>query len=464
MSEGATLTALAPSPPQPPAPPPFALAIPEAETKQISTTPPSLDALFLVTSRELHAEVTFAQLLQLEARLDASLLLPAPAAGGDGGGGSGDGDGVAPSLALAAPRLQLRPRSSETIELRRRAAERVLQAAGAADARAAALITELLFRPTLPPPPPLPPQLAKLAAAPAAPAVACAPLAALIHTAAPPPDAPRVPVSFDDDLDAFDSLLENGFAVLPVLAPAPAVSAPEPGMGVHASWMAYVWDGAQDSARAFEVCSSANFTLGDYAGTATVAPPGLHLALARVPVGSAATVVVAPRLAYGAAGRGADVPAGSHLVYILRLEAAVGSASDVRSLQVGVLEALARGAVEDGLVVVGGGGGEGAGAAVSDELLRQGAALLLSPAASPPPLLPPPPPPPVRTGSGTGLHAQRLEGGGFAMPSADEAEKKLRAFLATHSGGGGVAAPSAPVPSPAPAPAPGGLFSRRSKK
>lgn len=177
--------------------------------------------------------------------------------------------------------------------------------------------------------------------------------------AAPPagPFAPasRVPFSLDD-MDAFDALLENGFCVVPLEVPqsggddgsgpadvprlpdavrgqlptgdAASTAAPLPGQRVWLSFASLVWDGGSSSALRFDAAAVASFTLGDCRDAAAVvptdasaAPHGLHDALRSVAPGASATVVLAPKLAFGKTGVLPLLPAGAHVVVHLTLHA-----------------------------------------------------------------------------------------------------------------------------------------------
>lgn len=139
-----------------------------------------------------------------------------------------------------------------------------------------------------------------------------------------------------DSLEAFDELMERGYAVL---------RGGEPGKGagegqlVDIAYTLSVWDGSSATARQIERVTSCSFTLGRldpfFTGQATEPdaaagvppPPGLHDALSAVPAGGKALLVLAPETAFGAEGLSPHVPVLAHLVYDLQVRSVAGQAT-----------------------------------------------------------------------------------------------------------------------------------------
>lgn len=122
-------------------------------------------------------------------------------------------------------------------------------------------------------------------------------------------------------LDGFDELLEKGYTLQEVRDEDPSAERVSEGQVVTIRYVARVWDGTQHAATEIEAVDSARFVVGDRGADV---PAGLHAVVCGMRVGSTATAVIAPSLAYGEAGAPSlGVPAIAHLVYdITVLEAA----------------------------------------------------------------------------------------------------------------------------------------------
>jgi hypothetical protein len=214
-----------------------------------------------------------------------------------------------------------------------------------------------------------------------------------------------------ESMDAFDCLLEDGFAVVlsdgetcleslngkDIPADAPG---PKPGQRASLAYTSLVWDGSAASASCYESVVCADFTVMDLRDDRV--PHGLHLAVQRVEPGQVVTVVLAPEKAYGDIGKDPYVPKGAQIVYNLRLDSVSGAPREMgKFAQPRKLTAESK--------------FQGA----------KAAAAAAAPAAAP-----------AVTHAG-GMRGMTAAGG---MPTPDEAEKAFRAYLATMdngSGGGG---------------------------
>lgn len=167
------------------------------------------------------------------------------------------------------------------------------------------------------------------------------------------PFAPGTRVSFSlEDMDAFDCLLEHGYALVPLRpdeepdvsvpqlpadAPLPSDdeclgAPPQPGQRVVVSLATLAWDGASSAAVRLDALPVAVFTLGDLRGTCgqgSGIPHGLHEVLRLMNPGSSATVVLSPALAFKDDGVPPLLPPGAHMVLQLTLHAVSGSPRDM---------------------------------------------------------------------------------------------------------------------------------------
>lgn len=221
----------------------------------------------------------------------------------------------------------------------------------------------------------------------------------------------RVPISFDNDLDAFDDLLERGIAIMDVTPPLQSsTTLIKEGMLVSISVIAATWDGMKQDATGVEKFN-ASFVVGDWRGTIDIVPPGLHQALLKLPTSSSSSkIVLSPTTGFGEKGKqrkSAEViPSGAHVLYQVFVEQVSGSHLNMEALQRGVLEELARDEDEvgsaRGLVI------SASSAPVTTDMLKEATSIM---------------------GSSTGgLRGTKTEGGAFKMPSEEEA---IKLFLAS---------------------------------
>jgi len=232
----------------------------------------------------------------------------------------------------------------------------------------------------------------------------------------------RVPISFDDDLDAFDDLLERGIAIMDI-SPQQQESTTtliKEGMHVSISATAATWDGLKQDATGVEKFK-ASFVVGDWRGTIDILPPGLHQALLKLPTSSSTSkIVLSPSLGFGSRGKhnksAEIIPPGAHVLYQMTVEQVSGSSLNMEALKNGVLEELSRDEDEEddvkektqrndsvrGLVI------SATSAPVTSDMLKEASSSMNS--------------------STGGLRGTKIEGGAFKMPSEDEA---IKLFLAS---------------------------------
>jgi len=222
----------------------------------------------------------------------------------------------------------------------------------------------------------------------------------------------RVPISFDNDLDAFDDLLERGIAIMDVTPPLQSsATLIKEGMLVSISVIAATWDGMKQDATGVEKFN-ASFIVGDWRGTIDIVPPGLHQALLKLPTSSSSSKIVLSPTPSGFGAKGKQrksaevVPSGAHVLYQVVVEQVSGSHLNMEALQRGVLEELSRDEDEvgsaRGLVI------SASSAPVTTDMLKEATSIM---------------------GSSTGgLRGTKTEGGAFKMPSEEEA---IKLFLAS---------------------------------
>lgn len=269
----------------------------------------------------------------------------------------------------------------------------------------------------------------------------------------------------------------------------PALRYPRTGQQVTVSWTALAWDGGSNSGVVLEAVPQATFHIGDRRDTAARRadrlPPGLHAALRRVPLGGTVTVVLGPDAAFGQKGipeRTPPIPQAAHVVYAcLTLHviagpprpmpasvfgpdaggsgAGEGSAGKARLGLVVAAEGGGKGSVDDAMLAMaatlfagagaggggsrsvlngpgmgGGGGGRGGGGGGGAAGAGGGGRVVLAP----PGAAPVPAAPAGGHGGGSGyggsaagMRAVQRPDGGLLMPSPEEAEAALRAYLAS---------------------------------
>lgn len=124
-----------------------------------------------------------------------------------------------------------------------------------------------------------------------------------------------------ESLDAFDSLVDRGYAVEFLSRGAESEAAVSVGSRVTANIVAMTWDGSTTEASVFAE-GTLQFSVGQQQVT-----EGLDEALVELRVGDEANVICAPKKAYGLAGQPPHVPPNSHVVYVVRLTAATAPES-----------------------------------------------------------------------------------------------------------------------------------------
>eukprot|EP01138_Halocafeteria_seosinensis_P011497 gb/GECG01011743.1/.p1 GENE.gb/GECG01011743.1/~~gb/GECG01011743.1/.p1 ORF type:complete len:523 (+),score=72.55 gb/GECG01011743.1/:1-1569(+) len=134
-----------------------------------------------------------------------------------------------------------------------------------------------------------------------------------------------------DDIEAFDDLIDKGYAILQCSGGAEPNVSPSVGDTVSVSFTVLVWDGSRESAMEVDKCNGGLFTMnisehatvfvGDNYDTKLFVPVprGLCAGLESVPVGASATIIVSPEVAFGLSGLPPTVPEASHLVYYIQV-------------------------------------------------------------------------------------------------------------------------------------------------
>jgi hypothetical protein len=259
---------------------------------------------------------------------------------------------------------------------------------------------------------------------------------------------PGTPKPFElQSLDAFDALIEDGFAVIKPddecvtadMANAARQNGkilPRIGQRVRIKYAALVWDGSAATASRYERVRLASFNIGDHRDNRV--PSGLHQALQRMHVGQQCTILLSSEKAYGEAGREPLIPPNAQLVYDTVLEEVTGEARSM-SKYTGVAAAKRR--------MIG-----GEGTAVDDEMLA--AAHLIAGNPPPPtkypgrntrpapgkPMAPPSTSQAGASSPGVGFRSKVAAGG--AMPTPEEAEKAFKAYLASMESQGSAGSPA----------------------
>ena len=248
-----------------------------------------------------------------------------------------------------------------------------------------------------------------------------------------------VPISFENDLEAFDDLLESGYALMDVTPSQSSTTIRniKEGMLVSIQVTSAVWDGHQAAATGIEKFN-ASFVVGDWRGTIDIVPPGLHLALLKLPATSSSSkIVVSPQFGFGNRGKFQKkekdqdsiqviIPSGAHVLYHLVIESVSGNNHlNMSALQNGVLEQLSKDNDDLDDITVGTRGLviSATSAPVTTEMLNEATSFNRGAGAG------------AVAGAGAGvssngLRGEKLESGVFKMPTEDEA---IKLFLASQS-------------------------------
>jgi hypothetical protein len=264
----------------------------------------------------------------------------------------------------------------------------------------------------------------------------------------PPPPPSLTPFTLPG-LEAFDSLLEDGWAAWEEDGSKGEgeSSLPADGRMFSAAWTMSEWDGSGVGCSPVECVAEATWALGD--GRDKSLPRGLSRALVRhghaLARGRRLTVVLAPGQGYGEEGREGLVRPGSHLVYALTVLSAPTGEGRGMGRDHHTTTSASR-----GLII------PATDRPVTDEAVKAlGASLVLRP--RPPP--PPPagaPVPDTSAAAGEALVSPKPKTG-TKLPSPADAEAAFRAYLAGGGGkgtalgeaeGGRSASPPAGVPRP----------------